>query len=225
MGGKPPLELTGQIFGRLRAIERTRSNEYGYYMWRCICQCGKEVEVIGSSLKCGNTQSCGCLFMEVLQARNTKHCGSGTPEWIAWAQAYDRCENPKNKRYQNYNGRGIKMCVHWRENFAHFLKDMGPKPGPEHSLDRINNNGDYEPGNCRWATRKEQARNRTICRFYEMDGRSLTLPEWGEIIGIPPNRLRWLRDNITRHKISLEEAVRRLSVYDRVHYGTPPRFE
>ncbi len=136
-----------------------------YTTWRCRCDCGNEIKVQAGRLKSGHTQSCGCLRKETTIKTNKaqkKHGMCFTPEYKAWANMKDRCTKSNHKQYKDYGGRGIKVCEHWLESFENFYADMGPKPFPKilYSIDRINNDGNYEPNNCRWATSKQQADNR-----------------------------------------------------------------
>lgn len=161
-----PLDLVGQVFERLTVIARLPSSKLGSTMWLCRCTCGKERVVLGSNLTQGKTKSCGCFRDERLRQTNTRHGatwdGVHTPEYRAWAGLLWRC-NPKSHSYtwsKHYVGRGITVCPRWRADFAAFLADMGPKPTAKHSIDRIDNDGNYEPGNCRWATHSQQMKNR-----------------------------------------------------------------
>ena len=150
------LDLRGQKFGRLIAIEPTekRSND-GSIIWRCFCDCGNECFAASPSLRRGDTKSCGCLKKE----RARTHYGMrNTPAYKAWKNMIQRCENPNNSRYKDWGGRGISVSEEFHD-FQTWYDHIGPKPGTEYSQDRINNDGNYERGNIRWATREEQANN------------------------------------------------------------------
>lgn len=156
------IDLTGKTFGRLVVIERAanRGKEPG---WLCQCVCGNQRIVRSSSLKSGMTTSCVCYRKELLTKRNLKHShshrGRLTPEYRSWIAAKDRCFNPKRRRFKDYGGRGITMCQKWRDSFEAFLAHIGPR-SPGLTLDRVDNNKNYEPGSVRWATPKEQRNNR-----------------------------------------------------------------
>lgn len=151
-------DLAGQRFGRLVAI---RLGEHIYVsghkrrMWECLCDCGNTVTVISLNLMSGASKSCGCLRID----RITNHGKTSSPEYKSWSSMIQRCTNPANARYEGYGARGIKICDQWM-SFENFYADMGDRPSINHSLDRINNDGNYDPGNCRWATRSEQQRNK-----------------------------------------------------------------
>jgi len=127
------------------------------------------------------------------RARNYRHgyktAGKYSPEYSIWMNLRARCNNPKNNRYDSYGARGIKVCDRWMADFVNFLEDMGRRPSKAHSIDRIDNDGNYEPGNCRWATRKEQCRNRRSSRFLEFNGQVKTAAEWAEEVGIEQSTL------------------------------------
>lgn len=156
------LDLIGHAFGQLLVTERSASDYLGRSMWVCRCSCGKITVVSGNKLRLGTTHSCGCWKATAFGHRNRKHGASqaGSPEYRAWKGMRDRCNNPNTPQWADYGGRGIKVCERWNE-FDAFFADIGPRPSPEHTLDRHpNNDGNYEPGNVRWATRKEQNNNR-----------------------------------------------------------------
>lgn len=152
-------DLTGTRFGKLvvtaLAPERTPS---GRYKWLVRCDCGAEKSVQAMSLKNGDTASCGCTHREQLGNRKRKHGLSETSEYRSWCAMINRCTNPRGEDFDRYGGRGIKVCERWRD-FRNFIADMGMKPAPGFSIEREDNDGDYEPSNCRWATQSEQVRN------------------------------------------------------------------
>ena len=154
-------DIKGKTFNRLTVISRAESSHKGTARWTCRCVCGNEIVTLGSSLRNGNTKSCGCLRVDVNDKRSTKHghaTNGITPTYHTWAGMKNRCSNKTHKDYKNYGGRGIVFCDEWND-FTNFLFDMGVKPNGK-SLDRINNEGDYCKNNCRWATPKEQANNK-----------------------------------------------------------------
>lgn len=156
------IEMAGATFGRLLVLERAGSGKGGKAQWRCRCDCGTEKVVSGDQLRSGKTASCGCRRNDSGPlASGFKHGGAGTTEYEIWSSMKKRCQNPNCRVYPRYGGRGITVCERWSNSFEAFYEDMGPRPSKRHSIDRINNDGNYEPGNCRWATQKEQAANST----------------------------------------------------------------
>lgn len=173
-------DLTGQKFKRLTVISRSKNvSASGQIKWLCLCDCGKELEVIGNSLKTGNSKSCGCWNMDNI----TKHGGSYTLLYGVWKGMRARCGNENEKAYKHYGGRGIIVCDRW-QTFDNFRKDMGESFRSGLTLDRIDVNGNYEPGNCRWATRKEQNNNMRKNIFLDSPWGRLTISQVADKIGI-----------------------------------------
>jgi hypothetical protein len=159
-GGCQIVDMAGKKFGQWTVISisdfRLKSNRSIAY-WICKCDCGNERHVSGSSLRQGISRDCGCSRIE--NFHRITHGRSKTVEYNAWSSMIGRCYNPKCKRYEDWGGRGITVCDSWLNSFENFYADMGDKPTPTHSLDRINNDLGYSKDNCRWATRKEQRKN------------------------------------------------------------------
>lgn len=157
--------LTGRKFGRLLVIQLLASGRHGT-LWKCRCSCGKSKDVYASALRTGRTVSCGCYHDECSRNRTT-HGESGTTkrtaEYRTWYAMKQRCLNSNTKQYKDYGGRGITVCARWMW-FEDFLTDMGRKPTPAHTIERINNELSYFKKNCKWATRKEQSANRRVSK-------------------------------------------------------------
>jgi len=180
-----PLDLAGQIFGRLTARRRVLRGRKGF--WFCDCSCGLTAVVEVSKLRSGHTKSCGCLVLRHGHSdrQGGERNGARSPEYHSWIAMKDRCTNPSHRNFSNYGGRGVTICERWLSSFENFLADMGPRPSPSHSLDRYpNRDGHYEPGNCRWATDIDQARNRRTNRILVVDGRSMPIIAWAELSGL-----------------------------------------
>lgn len=174
----------GDRYGRLIAVKPTDATS----TWVFACDCGKTLVTHLSPVRRGRTKSCGCLRVDnatALGHGSATHGRSLTPEYRAWEHMHSRCSNPKVANFKDYGGRGIRVCERWH-SFECFLADMGPRPSKAHSIDRYpNNDGDYEPGNCRWATPVEQASNRRVNRIVTYEGRQMTLKEACERSGLP----------------------------------------
>lgn len=177
---------TGTRFGRLTVMGPSPERRGSFVAWGCRCDCGMIVIVSGVNLRAGHTLSCGCLVASRNRERLLTHGrADAAPEYKTWLAMRGRCLNPNNRQYANYAGRGITICPEWSD-FAVFYRDMGAKPSPTHSIDRIDNDGPYSPSNCRWATPTQQARNRRIVRLLTWRGETRPLPEWAEITGLTP---------------------------------------
>lgn len=179
-------DLTGFRFGKLLVIAR-RGRRGRHSKWLCRCDCGNEVEKLGTNLRRGATKSCGCLVIEMLIKRNTKHGkrprGRKTPEYCSWVAMNQRCYNPKHRHYHRYGGRGIEVCDEWQESFERFATDMGPRLA-NHTLGRIDNNKGYTKDNCAWMTDKEQFMNRGNSQVITIDGTTKIFSEWCREFGI-----------------------------------------
>lgn len=181
------IDRTGHRYGRLLVLERAESQRTsgGHLMtrWRCQCDCGSTVDVLAGSLAQGRTMSCGCLVQESRRLCHLRHGMSKTKAYNVWSAIKQRCCNPNYKHFANYGGRGISLAPEWHD-FAVFLRDMGERPSDKHSIERIDNDRGYEPGNCRWATRAEQARNTRRNVIVNHNGERLVAMDLATKLGI-----------------------------------------
>lgn len=178
--------LCGAKFGRLLVYNFAGKKTYGscgaVYYWDCLCDCGKTIILHTYDLRSGLRTSCGC-------SNNTDQPSKRRKEYRRWKNMLSRCNNPQNSQWEDYGGRGITVCERWMV-FENFLEDMGPPPTPRHTLDRCNNNGNYEPNNCRWATYLEQGRNTRRNTTFTINGKTRCMSEWSEITGLSVHTIR-----------------------------------
>jgi hypothetical protein len=183
------IDLSGQRFGKLIIISRAANDKYHHKRWLCRCDCGVIKEMNEFPIVSGRSQSCGCIHKNLFKERILKHGMHKSPEYRAWQDMKDRCYNINNERYCDYGGRGIKVCERWLV-FENFLEDMGFRPGNEFSLDRYpNNDGDYEPDNCRWGTDEQQSRNKRSNTLLRYNGEEMILSDWANKLGVPSSTL------------------------------------
>lgn len=155
-------KFLGNRYNRLIVIGEVEKKSRRRYL-KCVCDCGEETVVRSDKLKSGHTKSCGCLQRERTRdalSKTKTHGMTNSNEYYVWCGMKSRCFNENNKSYKNYGGRGITVCDRWRDSFENFYKDMGPRPSSTHQIDRINNDGNYEPDNCKWRTPSENCLNR-----------------------------------------------------------------
>jgi hypothetical protein len=183
------INLAGQRFGRLVAVSLA-PNRGRDRTWVCVCDCGNQVEVRRGHLRSGHTTSCGCLHQETLKAgAAATHRATKTRLYRIWAAMKRRCYNPNCQAFKYYGASGVTVCERWRGSFANFAADMGEVPEGT-QIDRFPNQaGNYEPGNCRWATRKEQMNNQSGNRLVTHEGETLTVQQWSDRTGIPAQRI------------------------------------
>lgn len=191
---KKPLE--SDRYGRLSVLKSVKGG------WLCQCDCGNETIVAGSHLREGRVVSCGCYHAERQHEATRTHGMTGTPGYDSWVAMRQRCTNPDRADWKNYGGRGIRICEAW-DDFARFIADMGA-PEPGQTIERVDNNGNYEPGNCRWATRTEQTRNTRRTRLLTINGTTKPLVTWCEDLGVP----YWTAHARLRRGATPEEALR-----------------
>lgn len=192
-------DLTGKTFGKLTVIRQVGRTKARKIIWLCQCECGNTSTVIGSDLVANKVKSCGCKKIEKLLDRVVTHGDSKTRLYRIWGAMKKRCLNPNVHEYQNYGGRGITVCKEWLEDFCSFREWALQNGYKDHlTIDRIDVNGNYEPSNCRWATRKEQNNNRTTNHYLTFDGKTMNIASWAKEIDIKESILRQrIRDGWT----------------------------
>ncbi len=198
-------DLTGRKFGRWKITEMLEGQKA-----KAVCECGTELEVFTTNLKQGKSLSCGCLSQEInsgpkpeISERLKTHGQSKTPIYKVWSAMIARCTSEASPSYHNYGGRGISVCERWL-HFENFVADMGHRPSEKHSIERIDNNGNYEPTNCRWATKKEQCNNTRRNIVLVFNGEAKTLTQWSEVLGIRYDTIR----GRLRRGATVERALR-----------------
>lgn len=185
--GSKIVDITGKIYGQLTvlSIDTMRSSRVKY--WICKCNCGNTKSIVGYSLKRGSTKSCGCT-------QGNRHGetigGVHTKEYMAWARTKAKCQVKSHHAYKWYGGRGISMCKRWLDSYENFLSDMGRAPSKKHSLGRIDNDGNYEPSNCRWETHIQQVNNTRANRRIEYQNEIKTIAEWSRHLGMSYGLIR-----------------------------------
>lgn len=174
----------GERFDLLVTVDKAGRANDGHTYWNCICDCGGQIKKSTNNLRAKKTKSCGCVGLKVQIEAHTTHGMRNSTEYNSWGSAKDRCHNPSSKDFHRYGAKGISMCDEWRNSFEEFYKYMGPKPKGT-SLDRYPNmDGNYEPGNCRWATPVEQARNKKNSKLATWKGVPTPIAEIAKELGI-----------------------------------------
>lgn len=186
--------LIGKLINRLTVISGCiiKSEKRNHNGYRCKCICGNETIVRATALRNGSIKSCGCYNVErTIETQSIHGQSKNGITYKSWESLRNRCNNPNNPEYYNYGGRGIRVCDRWN-SFKNFLADMGERPSLEYSIDRYpNNNGNYEPANCRWATQKEQCRNLRVNKWIEYNGKTMIKTDWAEYLGMDLGTFRY----------------------------------
>lgn len=192
------LDISGKTYGLLTAISREPRGR-----WLCKCACGNTCVTQTGNLNSGNSGSCGCRQRTPRPTHGHASGGSISKEYRSWQDMIQRCYNPKNVHFDRYGLRGIAVCDRWKNSFVNFIKDVGVRPHPNLQIERINNDGNYEPGNVKWATRIEQMANRSYTSYVNLNGKTMTLSEACRRADISRDDVRW----IERHGSTLEIAM------------------
>jgi hypothetical protein len=211
MGNKHKTLEISHKFNRLTVIEHAGVNKLNKTLYKVVCDCGNEKICYATELRSGHTKSCGCFRAEASSLRRTTHGATKnkkiSSEFSTWCSMRQRCNDKKDSKYHRYGGRGIKVCDRWLNSFENFLLDMGEKPSKEYSIDRIDNNGNYEPNNCRWATKKQQANNTSTNKFINYNGENMTIMQASERSGIA---YYTVLDRATKNKDVFNKVIRKV---------------
>lgn len=182
------IDMSGQRFGAWVVVRESGRDKHGQALWECRCGCGAKRTIPGGRLRKGESGSCGCAKPTACAAASTRHGhaarGRLSPEYRTWSNMIDRCERAANRQYADYGGRGVTVCERWRADFANFFADMGLRPSLSHTIERIDNSRGYEQGNCRWATRTEQNRNKRSNLWTVVDGERMLLIDASRRLGV-----------------------------------------
>ena len=182
--------MVGKKYGRLTVISKAGRNKHGKQLFECKCACGNKTTVERGSIRSGNTKSCGCYKQEMAIKANRTHGMTNTPLYNSWRAMQERCNNPNASNYKIYGGRGVAICSEWLEfePFARWAMANGFQPGLW--IERIDNNGNYEPSNCKWATREEQSNNRRNNHMVTFRSKTMSIAQWSRVTGIRYSTLR-----------------------------------
>ena len=210
------IDLTGKEFGSLTVIRIAVDEPGKKKKWLCRCSCGNECVVSASNLVSGHSKQCPQCGYKAMAKKVTSHGMTGTKLYGVWNTMKNRCSNPSVKSYRDYGGRGIKVCDEWlnADTFFKWAKATGYKDGME--IDRIDNNGDYTPKNCRWVTRTENANNKSINKVIEHEGMTKTLADWARYYGVNYKNL----SRLLIRGYTMDEAIERLKTGERTHRGS-----
>lgn len=208
---KVRLDITGETYGFLRAVEYRGKTSHNQAIWSFVCiapGCGRVVEAPAFHVRNGSKRSCGCATNALKSEGKKKHGIAHTPEYTSYRAMLDRCTNTNNPLFHRYGGRGIAICERWLgvDGPANFYADMGQKPSANHSIERVDNDGNYEPSNCVWATRAEQMQTRSTTRLIEFGGKAMSIAAWERHLGFG---LGVVRDRLNRGW-PVDEALTRL---------------
>lgn len=198
------IDLIGQRFGRLAVLARAENSRTGHTRWLCRCDCGEPTVIRTDTLRSSVSTSCGCLRKEIYTTHGDAKRNKIAKEYSAWHHMKDRCLNPTDKAYAYYGGRGIRVCTRWLNSYENFLADMGRCPEGMNSIDRIENDGNYEPGNCKWTTTIQQARNMRSNVWVSFCGTRMIKEDWLQKLNVC--RSSWNRQ--IKKGLTNEQALR-----------------